>query len=89
MGASRVGDSGPGGTTPTFGGPSFSDEESFEEDGKEDLCSSIRDPWHFMSISKNDSSGNWSSFDVATLNLCNISGCLALLRPGNICTGLC
>jgi hypothetical protein len=24
--------------------------------GKEDLCSSILDPWHFMSISKKDSS---------------------------------
>ena len=33
------------------------------------LCSSIRDPWHFMSISKKDSSGNWSSFEVATLSL--------------------
>ncbi len=53
--------------------------------GSDDLCSSIRDPWHFISISKKDSSGNWSSFAVATLNLCKISGCLALFKPGKIC----
>ena len=55
------------------------------EAGREDLCSSIRDPWHFISISKKDSSGNWSSLAVATLSLCRISGCLALLRPGRTC----
>ena len=51
------------------------------EAGKDDLCSSILDPWHFMSISKKDSSGNWSFAEVATLNRCKISGCFALFRP--------
>ena len=52
--------------------------------GKDDLCSSILAPWHFISISKNESSGKWSMLfplPAPTDNRCSISGCLACIKP--------
>ena len=53
--------------------------------GSEDLCSSILDPWHFIKVSKKESSGSCSPqllFDAAADSCCNTSDCLAPISPG-------
>ncbi len=52
--------------------------------GNEDLCSSIREPWHFIKVSKNESSGNCSPlFLAAATDSCwSTSDCLLCISPG-------
>ena len=52
--------------------------------GNDDLCSSIREPWHFIKVSKKESSGNCSPlfFEAAADNCCSTSDCLLCISPG-------
>ena len=53
--------------------------------GKDDLCSSILDPWHFINVSKNESSGSCSpplEAAVTADSCCRTSDCLLCISPG-------